>query len=81
MPLAGRVGFIFFLAGVMLCAGAAELTMSQWSSLFAERALGVSKVWGDLAGPCLFAILMGVGRIIYGLGGKSIPLAPALKRT
>jgi fucose permease len=63
---------------LMLCAGAAELTMSQWSSLFAEQGLGVSKVWGDLAGPCLFAVLMGLGRIAYGLWGERVPLAPAL---
>jgi fucose permease len=63
---------------LMLCAGAAELTMSQWSSLFAEDGLGVSKVWGDLAGPCLFAVLMGIGRIIYGLWGERIPLVPAM---
>jgi fucose permease len=63
---------------LMLCAGAAELTMSQWSSLFAERGLGVSKVWGDLAGPCLFAILMGAGRVAYGLWGGRVRLAPAL---
>jgi fucose permease len=63
---------------LMLCAGAAELTMSQWSSLFAEEGLGVTKVWGDLAGPCLFAVLMGVGRMAYGLWGERIPLTPAL---
>ncbi|MGC5010780.1 MFS transporter [Streptosporangium sp. DT93] len=63
---------------LMLCAGAAELTMSQWSSLFAEQGLGVSKVWGDLAGPCLFAVLMGIGRIVYGLWGERIPLVPAM---
>jgi fucose permease len=63
---------------LMLCAGAAELTMSQWSSLFAEQGLNVPKVWGDLAGPCLFAVLMGIGRIVYGLWGEKIPLVPAL---
>lgn len=63
---------------LMLCAGAAELTMSQWSSLFAEQGLGLPKVWGDLAGPCLFAVLMGIGRIIYGLWGEQIPLVPAI---
>ena len=69
----------FVLAMVlMLSAGAAELTMSQWSSLFAEQGLGVSKVWGDLAGPCLFAILMGAGRVAYGLWGERVPLLPAL---
>jgi fucose permease len=63
---------------LMICAGAAELTMSQWSSLFAEQGLGLPKVWGDLAGPCLFAVLMGSGRIAYGLWGENIPLVPAL---
>ncbi len=63
---------------LMLCAGAAELTMSQWSSLFAEQGLGLPKVWGDLAGPCLFAVLMGIGRIVYGLWGEKIPLALAM---
>ncbi|MEQ7124220.1 MFS transporter [Actinopolymorpha sp. B11F2] len=63
---------------LMLSAGAAELTMSQWASLFAEEGLGVSKVWGDLAGPCLFAVLMGIGRMAYGLWGERIPLLPAL---
>lgn len=69
----------FAAAGLlMLCAGAAELTMSQWSSLFAEEGLGVAKVWGDLAGPCLFAVLMGLGRVGYGRWGERIPLLPAL---
>lgn len=63
---------------LMLCAGAAELTMSQWSSLFAEQGLGLPKVWGDLAGPCLFALLMGTGRFLYGFWGEKIPLAPAM---
>jgi len=63
---------------LMLCAGAAELTMSQWSSLFAEQGLGLPKVRGDLAGPCLFAALMGAGRFAYGLWGEKIPLVPAL---
>jgi len=63
---------------LMFCAGAAELTMSQWSSLFAEQGLGLPKVWGDLAGPCLFAVLMGAGRFAYGLWGERINLVPAL---
>ena len=64
--------------GLMVCAGAAELTMSQWASLFAEQGVGLPKVWGDLAGPCLFAVLMGLGRGIYGLLGAQMPLVPAL---
>lgn len=66
---------IFILAMIlMLCAGASELSMSQWSSLFAEKALGVPKVMGDLLGPCLFAVLMGIGRLIYGIWGARLNL-------
>ena len=52
--------------------------MSQWSSLFAEKGLGVSKVVGDLLGPCLFAILMGIGRTIYGILGNKVQIERAL---
>ena len=50
---------------MMLCAGASEIAMAEWASMFAQQALGVSKVVGDLAGPCAFAIFMGTGRIVY----------------
>ena len=50
---------------MMLCAGACEIAMAEWASMFAQQALGVSKVIGDLAGPCAFAIFMGIGRIWY----------------
>ena len=70
---------VFLLAlVVMMCAGASELTMSQWSSLFAETGLGVSKTLGDLLGPCLFAALMGTGRLLYGLYGHRLNLRNSL---
>lgn len=50
---------------MMLCAGASEIAMAEWASMFAQQALGVSKVIGDLAGPCAFAIFMGTGRVLY----------------
>ena len=50
---------------MMVCAGASEIAMAEWASMFAQQALGVSKVVGDLAGPCAFAICMGTGRILY----------------
>ncbi len=59
---------------IMICAGASEISMAQWSSLFAETALGVPKVMGDLLGPCLFAVFMGIGRVIYGIYGHKINL-------
>jgi len=63
---------------LMLCAGASELTMSQWSSIFAEKGLSVPKVIGDIAGPCMFAIFMGIGRTLYGIWGSKINLRKAL---
>ena len=50
---------------VMICAGASELAMSQWASAFAEAGLGISKTFGDLLGPCAFAVLMGLSRILF----------------
>ena len=50
---------------LMVCAGASEQAVSQWSSAFAEAALGVPKMVGDLTGPCLFALLMGAARLWY----------------
>lgn len=50
---------------MMLCAGASEIAMAEWASMFAQQSLGVSKVIGDLTGPCLFAVFMGAGRIWY----------------
>lgn len=59
---------------LMVCAGASEQAVSQWASAFAELGLGVSKTVGDLAGPMLFAILMGTSRAIYGKFGDKIKL-------
>lgn len=50
---------------LMICSGAAEQAISQWASAFAEAGLNVNKTVGDIMGPCLFAILMGVSRTFY----------------
>ena len=66
---------IFWLAILlMVCAGASELSMAQWASAFTEAALGFSKAVGDLAGPCLFAVTMGICRAIYGKFGPRMNL-------
>lgn len=67
------VFWIFVL--VMLCAGASEQAMSQWISAFAESGLQISKSVGDLAGPCMFAILMGLTRVFYAKFSEKINLA------
>lgn len=67
-----KIFWILFL--VMIAAGAAEQGMSQWASAFAEAGLGVEKTVGDLAGPCMFAVFMGVARAFYGKYSEQIPL-------
>ncbi len=59
---------------IMVCAGAFELSMSQWASYFAETGLGISKMMGDLLGPCLFAVFMGLSRVYYGIKGEKLNL-------
>ncbi|BCK00017.1 MFS transporter [Anaerocolumna chitinilytica] len=58
----------------MVCAGASEQSVSQWASAFAERGLSVSKTIGDLAGPMMFAVMMGIARVFYGKYGDKINL-------
>jgi MFS family permease len=76
-----KSNYILVAFVLMLCAGASELTMSQWSSLFAEKGLKVPKVIGDIAGPCMFAIFMGAGRTLYGIWGSKINLKKFLFRS
>ena len=66
---------LFWVAIVlMVCAGASELSMAQWASAYTESALGLSKAMGDLAGPCLFAVTMGISRVIFGKYGDRLDL-------
>ena len=66
---------VFWLAVIlMVCAGASELSMAQWASAFTEAALGFSKTVGDLVGPCLFAVTMGICRVLYGKFGPKMNL-------
>lgn len=64
----------WLLAIVILCSGAAELSIAQWSSSFVESALKISKQVGDIVGPALFAVCMGASRFIYGKFGDKISL-------
>ena len=70
---------IFWLMIVlMICSGASEATMAQWASAFTESAIGVSKTAGDLAGPCLFAMFMGISRMLYGKFSKNLDLTKVM---
>lgn len=69
-----RVPLFWVSIILMVCAGASELSMAQWASAYTESALGFSKAMGDLAGPCMFAITMGISRIIFGKYGDRLDL-------
>ncbi len=59
------------VAGIFF-GGAAECTMSQWSSSYIEKALNIPKVWGDIFGVALFGFMLGLGRTLYAKKGKNI---------
>lgn len=50
----------------------AENTMTNWISVYAESVLGIPKVWGDIFGMALFAILLALTRTAYAKYGKNI---------
>jgi len=69
-----RLPLFMLMILLMICVGASEATMTQWASAFTESALGVSKTVGDLVGPCLFAVFMGVARVFNGKRGDKLDL-------
>ena len=73
-----RMPLFWLMALLMVCSGSSEISMSQWASAFTESALGVSKTIGDLAGPCLFAVLMGIVRVYYGKMSEKMDLAKTM---
>ena len=68
------VPIFWMMIFLMICAGSSEATMCQWASAFTESALKVSKLVGDLAGPCLFAAFMGIARMLYGKMSEKLNL-------
>jgi len=73
-----RIPLFWLLILLMVCSGASEASMAQWASAFTESALGVSKTVGDLAGPCLFAVFMGITRVIYGKMSEKLDLTKVM---
>ncbi len=80
LPLRRLLGLplLWMMILLMICSGASEVAMAQWASAFIESALGVSKTVGDLAGPCLFAVFMGISRILYGKMSEKLNLSKTM---
>jgi MFS family permease len=75
--LSGVFGFLknkslYLCFFAIFLGGAAECTMAQWSSGYIERALGISKIWGDVFGVAMFAAMLGLGRTLYSKFGRGI---------
>ena len=66
--------------GLWLCVcaiflgGASECMMAQWASSYLEQAVGLPKVWGDVFGVALFALMLGTGRTLYAKMGRNLSL-------
>ncbi len=73
-----QLPLFWLLVLLMICSGASEISMAQWASAFTESAMGVSKTIGDLAGPCLFAVLMGISRMFYGKMSEKLNLTKTM---
>ena len=72
------VPMFWMMIFLMICAGSSEATMCQWASAFTESALKVSKLVGDLAGPCMFAAFMGIARMLYGKMSEKLNLTKTM---
>ena len=75
------IATLFKTKGLWLCViaiflgGASECTMAQWVSGYLEQAMGIPKVWGDVFGVAVFALMLGLGRTLYAKKGKDVTRA------
>ena len=70
---------IFIIAFFAIMFGAAsEVTMNQWASTFMEKSLSMPKVYSDIIGMGSFAVMLGIGRLIYGKYGSKINVSKVM---
>ncbi len=67
-----RTKGLFLCFSCIFLGACAENTMSNWISVYTEKVLSMPKVWGDIFGMSLFAILLGLTRSAYAKYGKNI---------
>lgn len=68
----------FVMLIIMFLSGASEISVGNWMSAFAEQSLHLPKLVGDLVGPCLFSVCMGLGRVIFSFIGDKAPMKKVL---
>ncbi|WP_297630258.1 MFS transporter [uncultured Clostridium sp.] len=63
----------FIIALIAIASGAAtELVINQWISIFIKKGLNLSIIFSNLVGMCGFALMLGAGRLLFGLLGKKL---------
>jgi len=67
-----RTSFFWLALFGILFAGATEVTLAQWTSAFAQAALGMSQFVADCVGFGLFSLMMVFGRLWFGLRGETM---------
>lgn len=72
-----RPFYIFALAAILFGA-ATEVIMNQWASTFTEKALDITKIAGDLGGMCVFAVMLGLGRMLFSRYGGRFNMSSVL---
>ena len=65
-----RTKCFYVIIAVIAFSGMSEVSMAMWTSAFLERAVNLPKIVGDTAGMCLFAAMLGTGRLLYGIFGE-----------
>jgi len=66
----------FFVVAVLAIAfgGASEIIMNQWASAFMEEVMFIPKALGDISGMAMFALMLGLGRLLHGRYGHKLDL-------
>jgi len=66
----------FFIVAVFAIAfgAASEIIMNQWASAFMEKVMMIPKVLGDISGMSMFALMLGLGRLLHGKYGAKMDL-------
>ncbi len=73
-----RTGFFWLAMFGILFAGATEVTLAQWTSAFAQAALGMPQFVADCVGFGLFALFMVIGRLWFGLREETMSIRLSL---
>ena len=63
---------LWLCVSIIFFGGAAECIMAQWCSGYIEQVFELPKIWGDVFGVALFAVMLGIGRTLYAKRGKNI---------